>query len=447
MNMKLDRADKRLRAVSYIITTIFIIAMLFPLFYMVSISLQPENAIYKFPPQIIPSSPESISVELDYSEYADLPEEELIDMWKQDVTMAMYSSSYELGVEDYNVGEVKVYGTMNGKTILYSRAHNLTLRMEMQYGSYFKCRIAGNILLTQDRYKNTMDVIGYEYNPEGLNASGMTGLADDEISTKVAGYLNGDYKSKGVVKATSTRHNNWLFFENYKYYFSLPQLVYKDYPSVAQFGFFAFVGNTLITVGFVMFCQTMIPAITAYPLSKLLKKRAANNVLLFFLATMMIPYVVVMIPQQLLIKDMGLFNTLLGMMLPSLVPAPFAIYLYKGFFDKIPGSYFEAARIDGANEFFTFFRICMPMSGPIFFLQLLQSFIWGWGDFMWYYLVGNRPNLWTINVAIYTFSNMAEMKQNFLMGVAMVTVLPVVILAAIFSKQIKQSVMGAGLKE
>lgn len=206
-------------------------------------------------------------------------------------------------------------------------------------------------------------------------------------------------------------------------------------------------GNTLLTLIWTILCQVFVPAITAYPLSKLLSKRTANYVLLFFLVTMMIPFVVIMVPQLLLIKSFGMFNTYAGMLLPALVPAPFNIYLYKGIFDRIPSSYFEAARIDGANEAYTFSRICMPMSKSIVILITLQSFIWGWGDFFWYYLAANKPNLWTLNVAIYTFSQMSgQIKQNFLMGISLATILPVLVLTAVFSKQIKQSIIGAGIK-
>jgi ABC-type glycerol-3-phosphate transport system permease component len=122
------------------------------------------------------------------------------------------------------------------------------------------------------------------------------------------------------------------------------------------------------------------------------------------------------------------------------------IFLFKGFFDRIPTAYFDAARIDGASELYTFLKICMPMSKPIITLIALQSFITGWSDFFWYFLVANKQELWTLNVAIYTISKSTQVRQNLLMGLSVVTILPVLAITAIFSKQIKSSVMSSGIK-
>jgi len=128
----------------------------------------------------------------------------------------------------------------------------------------------------------------------------------------------------------------------------------------------------------------------------------------------------------------------------------FFILLFKGFFERLPSSFFEAAKIDGAGELYIFTKICMPLSKPIVALIGLQAFISGWGDFMWYYLIANRPQLWTLNVAMFTIGGSGGtglVKQNFLMGLAFIMVLPVMICVAIFSKQIKTSVISSGIKE
>lgn len=442
----MDRSEKRLKVIAYVVTSIFLIVMLFPLLYIVSLSVQGENAIYNYPPQIIPPAAESVSIVLDYSKEQGKTEAELKDAVLRDSTLAMYSTIYELNKD--NIEEIKVYGVMDGKTIFYSRAHGLMLKLQMQYDTYYQCRILPDVLLYGDRYLRSSEKIGYSFDLRGVGESySRPDLGKNKFDAEIGDFLNKEFKTSGVFQGTTEKTNNLLLLENFKYYYQVPQIVYKDFSSIRNYSFFAFMGNTLLTLIWTILCQVFIPALTAYPLSKLLRSRTANYILLFFLITMMIPFVVTMVPQLLLMKSFGMYNNYAGMLFPALAPAPFNIYLYKGFFDRIPSSYFEAARIDGANEMYTFSRICMPMSKSIVILITLQSFIWGWGDFFWYYMVANRPNLWTLNVAIYTFSQMSgQIKQNFLMGMSLVTILPVLILTAVFSKQIKQSVMGAGIK-
>lgn len=442
----MDKSEKTFKVIAYIVTTIFLLVMVFPLVYIISLSVQSENAIYSYPPRLLPPAAETVSIVLDYSNQAGETEAQLKDTVLKDSTLAMYSTIYELSKE--NIDEIKVYGVMDGKTIFYSRAHGLALKFQMQYDTYYQCRILPNVLLYGDRYKQSAQKLGYSFNPRGLNQSyDESGLGKAHLNASIKGYLTGDFKTTGTFVGVTQGVNNLLLLENFKYYFQVPQIIYKGYSFIRNYSFFAFMGNTLLTLVWTILCQVFIPAITAYPLSKLLTKRTANYVLLFFLVTMMIPFVVIMVPQLLLMKSFGIFNTYAGMLLPALVPAPFNIYLYKGFFDRLPSSFFEAARIDGANEMYTFSRICMPMSKSIVILITLQSFIWGWGDFFWYYLVANKPDHWTLNVAIYTFSQMSDqIKQNFLMGMSLATILPVLVLTAVFSKQIKQSIIGAGIK-
>lgn len=124
----------------------------------------------------------------------------------------------------------------------------------------------------------------------------------------------------------------------------------------------------------------------------------------------------------------------------------FYVYLFKGFFDRIPHSYFEAARLDGASNLYLYASICMPLSKPIIALIALQVFLGNWNDFFWAWLVTEKQDLWTLNVALYNISNNVSTKQNALMGIAFVTILPVILLSLIFSKQLKESIMASGVK-
>ena len=160
----------------------------------------------------------------------------------------------------------------------------------------------------------------------------------------------------------------------------------------------------------------------------------------------MIPFVAIMIPQFRMFKEMGFYDNYAALLLPHLLPYGFFVYLYKGFFDKIPGSLFEAARIDGAKNSTTFLRICMPLSKPIIAVIALQTFLANWNDFFWAWMVTESQDLWTLNVALYNISKVNSVRPNFIMGLSVITILPVLLITILFSNQIKESIASAGIK-
>jgi ABC-type glycerol-3-phosphate transport system permease component len=440
-----NKSDRKLKITAYLLSFIFVIIIAFPVFYIISLSLQDENDIYSYPPKLIPKAGNSIEIVIDYSEFKSKNIDELKDLILKDSALAMYSTVYELDKE--NISEVKVYGTLDGKTVYYSRAHGLMLRLQLQYGVYFQARVSSKVLLANDNYIKSADVIGYTFNPEGMDESFKpVNMENDKFSGPIGDYLNNKYEISGDYRGAGTSQSYILLLENYKYYFLTPTYLFKTIPAIKQYSFLAFAFNTILTFVWAVICQVGLCSLSAYPLSKLLSKKVADRVLLYFLATLTIPFVCIMIPQLLLMKDLGMFNNYAGMLFPWLLPSPFYIFLFKGFFDRIPAAYFDAARIDGAAELYSFFKICLPMSKPIITLIALQSFITGWSDFFWYYLVANKQNLWTINVAIYTISRSSQVRQNLLMGLSVVTILPVLAITAVFSKQIKAGIVSSGIK-
>ena len=115
-----------------------------------------------------------------------------------------------------------------------------------------------------------------------------------------------------------------------------------------------FVFNSIIVIGFAMVSQVILCSVCAFVISRKLSKRAGQFVLLFFLGGMMVPFASIMLPQLIMYREMGAYNNYAALLLPFLYPYGFYVYLYKGFFDQIPGSYFEAAELDGAGSFYLY---------------------------------------------------------------------------------------------
>ena len=401
--------------------------------------------IYDIPPKILPDMAQSLTIELDYSAFEYLSEEELLDVIQQDHVLAMFSSIHELTRD--SIFEVKFVGTMNGRDIFYSRAHRMKLELEKDTGVYANASINRKVLLYEDRYKRASNRIGYEFESNGLQKNRqIENREKDNTYEKVHSNLTNQYEANGVLQGTQLKKNPFLLIESFAYYFQLPSWMYSKNEFVAKYSFLVFIFNTLIVVSWAIITQIVLGAITAFPLSRILKKKASNVWLLFFLGTTMIPFVSIMIPQFTMFKRMGFYDNYLALLVPHLLPYGFFVYLYKGFFDRIPSSLFEAARIDGASHFYSFTKICMPLSKPIIAIIALQTFLSNWSYFFWAWMVTEKQNLWTLNVALYNLSQNRAIKQNFIMGLSVLTILPVLFLTILFSKQIKASVASSGIK-
>lgn len=430
---------------SYIVSILFALLILYPLIYIISNSMKDNVKIYDIPPKLLPDTAQSLTIEMDYSAFEHLTDEQLLDKIQQDQILAMFSSVYELTRD--SLFELKFVGTMNGEDIFYSRAHRMKLELEKDTGVYANASINRKVLLYEDRYIRASNKIGYTFDRNGIQkAHNITTVEKDEIYDKVSKNLSDKYETNGVLKGTKVKKNNLLLLESFIYYFQLPSWMYPKNEVVAKYSFLIFIINTLIVVSWAIITQVVLGAITAFPLSRMLSKKAANFWLLFFLGTTMIPFVSVMIPQFTMFKRLGFYDNYWALLVPHLLPYGFFVYLYKGFFDRIPSSLFEAARIDGASNLYTFTKICMPLSKPIISIVALQTFLSNWSDFFWAWMVTERQNLWTLNVALYNISQNKAVKQNFVMGLSVLTILPVLFLTVIFSKHIKASLASSGIK-
>lgn len=443
IHVKPGPSERRLKICAVVISLLFAALMLYPLIFAISSSMKDNAKIYEIPPQLLPDSANSLSVVIDYSGMEFSDEAQMKDAMLQDNILAMLGINYKMA--DQSIMEIKVYGTKDGKTVFYSRAHQMKLQMERDYGIYSSTTIKKDVLLHGDRYVRACDSIGYEFDPDGIARTPAEGLSD-AFEQQVSLLLSDNYPLNGTLAAAGSRTRNILNLESFKYYLQMPAYIYPQNETIVRFGFMTFVANSIIVIGFAMISQVILCSVCAFVISRLLTKKAGNFVLLFFMGGMMVPFASIMLPQLIMYRQIGAYNNYAALLLPFLYPFGFYVYLYKGFFDQIPGSYFEAASLDGASNFYLYTKICMPLSKAIISLIALQTFIGNWNDFFWAWLVTEDQRLWTLNVALYNISNNRGTKQNALMGLAIVTITPVILLSILFSKQLKQSVMASGVK-
>lgn len=441
--IRCGKSERFLKIVAVTVSLLFAALMLYPLVFAVSSAMKDNSQIYKVPPKLLPGKANSVSFVLDYTGQEFQNAEEMKDQMLKDNVLVMFGTNFKFA--DQSIMEIHVYGTREGKTLFHSRAHQMKLQMECDYGIYKRTAIKKEILLHDDRYVRACESIGYEFDEKGIDKVPEEGLAND-FQDQITPVIQEKYTTAGTLVSIGNRTKNLLSLESFKYYLDMPAYIYPQSERVVKYGFLTFVMNSVIVIGFAMIAQVILCSVCAFVISRQLSQRAGKFVLMFFLGGMMIPFASIMLPQLIMYREMGAYNNYAALLLPFLYPYGFYVYLYKGFFDQIPGSYFEAAALDGAGSWYLYSRICMPLSKPIISLIALQTFIGNWNDFFWAWLVTEDQNLWTLNVALYNISNNAGTKQNALMGLAVVTITPVILLSILFSRQLKQSIAASGVK-
>lgn len=445
MKLKKWNSNKGLKITAYIFTILFAIAILYPLFYIASNSLKDNVKIYDMPPKMLPDSANSISIVLNYDDYDSKDEEELLTTLKKDTVLSMFAVINDFKRD--SIYEVKFYGVKDNKTIYYSRAHKMELELERDFGVYANSVLKKDVLLANERYEKAMQNIKYDFDINGIKESyDSSKFGTSDFEPRIDTLLNGDFGVDGEFIEITSKKNNFLLLESFMHYYKLPSYAYSQNETISKYSFLVFIVNTVIVIGWAILTQTVLCSLTAFSLSRLLPKKIANPLLFFFLATMMIPFASIMIPQFTMFKEMGMYDNYGALLLPFLLPYGFFVYLYKGFFDRLPNELFEAAKVDGASTFYSYFKICMPLSKPIIAIIALQTFLSNWNDFFWAWMVTEKQELWTLNVALYNLSNNGAIKQNFIMGLSLITILPVILLTLIFSNQIKESIASTGLK-
>ena len=173
--------------------------------------------------------------------------------------------------------------------------------------------------------------------------------------------------------------------------------------------------------------------------------RGRDVLFTFILATLMIPFQVIMIPAYLILVSMGLIDTLWGLVIPSLVDA-FGIFMMKQFIEGIPNELLDAARIDGTGEFRIYWRIVLPQLGaPLAALGVI-TFIATWNDYLWPLIVITTHERRTLPLLLSWYSNQHGSNPALTLTAAVFVMFPVLIVYSFFQRYIVQGVTLTGFK-
>jgi multiple sugar transport system permease protein len=247
----------------------------------------------------------------------------------------------------------------------------------------------------------------------GLNATSMEGIAPPKYA---------DDSLYIVENAKTLRHR----------YFSRNYATVLDY--VLLHGDAVWV--TILFCGAAILTSITVNPLCAYALSRF-NLSYSYQILLFLLATMAFPGEVVMIPNFLLLKELGLLNTFWALILPGMASG-FSVFLLKGFFDSLPNELYESGTIDGASELRMFWSVTIPMSKPIFAVIALGAFTGAYGAFMYALLVCQNPKMWTLMVWLYS---MQSNSMSIMMAALTLAALPTLLVFAFAQKVIMRGII------
>jgi alpha-1,4-digalacturonate transport system permease protein len=234
--------------------------------------------------------------------------------------------------------------------------------------------------------------------------------------------------------------------------FSYPLTLFTKHPTVAgytqawtSFDFARYFLNTLIVAVSASLLTIVTSAMSGYALAKY------NNwwlkaFTLCILATTMLPGETILAPSFVVIRDLGLYNNLAGVVIPAVITAT-GTFMFRQFFLTVPSDLLEAARIDGSGEISTFFRIMVPLARPIMMTLAIISFQWRWNDYIWPLIVLNDPKWYTLQVALRSIVGAENIDWPVLLGASVISLLPLVLVFFVFQKYVLNADVSAGLKD
>jgi multiple sugar transport system permease protein len=154
---------------------------------------------------------------------------------------------------------------------------------------------------------------------------------------------------------------------------------------------------------------------------------------------------VTLVPLYVLFAHSHLLNTYWAIFLPYVLGVPYSVFLMRQYFMTIPKEVMEAARLDGCSEAKIRWKIVMPIARPILITAALLAFVFGWNNFLWPLIVTNSPSLNVLTVSIANFNSNFSVQWNLILAGALVALIPMIILFAIFQKHIVNSISLTGI--
>jgi len=246
----------------------------------------------------------------------------------------------------------------------------------------------------------------------------------------------------------------WLIstaFKEFGSVFSYPpqiipdKLVWDNFVRVFEsFSLFRYFANSVIVTILRTLGTLITSSMAAYAFARL-EFPGREKVFILYLATLMIPFQVVMIPLFIIMRSFGWVDTYQALILPGAFNA-LGVFLLRQFFLTLPKSLEESAFIDGASYFTIFTKIILPLAKPGLATLAVLSFLWSWNDFLWPLIIIDSDHMNTITLAISKFQGYYFTEWNLLMAATLVALVPTIVVYVLAQNYFVEGIATSGAK-
>ena len=246
----------------------------------------------------------------------------------------------------------------------------------------------------------------------------------------------------------------WLIISAFKKgseLFTYPLELIPQNPTVENFvkvwrdmDFITYTLNTLFVAVFATVLTIILSTMCGYALAKY-RYKWMNIIFILLLSTTLLPTEVMMAPSFIVILKLGLYNNLLGLVIPTLSTLT-GVFMLRQFFVTVPDELIEAARLDGASEMTIFLRLMVPFSIPINAILAIFSFRWRWNDYVWPLIVIDEPKKYTLQLALRNLVGEMAIDWSSLLAASVLSMIPIIVIFLIFQRYIMSGNIGSGLK-
>lgn len=210
-----------------------------------------------------------------------------------------------------------------------------------------------------------------------------------------------------------------------------------------QFPFLLYMRNSV----FVTFASTLLTllvnSMAAFALSKY-RFRGRNVLFMVILSTLVVPLAVIMIPVYFVIANLGMTNSLLGLIIPP-AATPTGVFLLRQYMLTIPDELIEAARIDGASEWRIYWQVVLPLAKPALAVLAIFSVMWRWNDLLWPLIVTNRSELFTLQIGLSSFQGANVTQWQYILAMTVLSLIPMTLVFVFLQKYLVKGIATTGL--
>jgi alpha-1,4-digalacturonate transport system permease protein len=222
-------------------------------------------------------------------------------------------------------------------------------------------------------------------------------------------------------------------------------LAAENYTDIfGKFDFARFLWNSVFITVVATIITLLFNAMAAFALSKY-RFGGEKWVFLLIISTLMIPPTIILVPNFLVVSELGMLNSLWGVIWPA-VATPTGVFLLRQYMLTIPDELIDAARMDHASEWRIFWRIILPLSAPALAVLAIFSVMWRWNDFLWPLVVLSRTEKFTLQLALNAFQGELTTQWHYLLAMTVLTLLPVTLVFGFLQRYITTGIASSGIK-